>query len=78
MKEGIDMLTLVFMIRMLAVFGKVAVLALRGAWGLTKSLFSLIFLPFILIGLVLNGLIFIALPVLIVVGVVLLLTGVQA
>ena len=50
-----------------AVFGKVAVLALRGAWGLTKILFSLIFLPFILIGLVLNGLIFIALPVLIVV-----------
>ena len=77
MKEGIDMLTLVFMICMLAVFGKVAVLALRGAWGLTKILFSLIFLPFILIGLVLNGLIFIALPVLIVVGVVSLLAGAQ-
>ena len=77
MKEGIDMLTLIFMICMFAVFGKVAVLALRGAWGLTKILFSLIFLPFILIGLVLNGLIFIALPVLIVVGVVSLLAGEQ-
>ena len=77
MKEGIDMLTLIFMICMFAVFGKVAVLALRGAWGLTKILFSLIFLPFILIGLVLNGLIFIALPVLIVVGFVSLLAGAQ-
>ena len=63
---------------MFAVFGKVAVLALKGAWGLTKIMFSLIFLPFILIGLVLKGLIFIALPVLIVVGIVSLLAGVQA
>ena len=78
MKEGIDMLTLIFLICMFAVFGKVAVLALKGAWGLTKIMFSLIFLPFILIGLVLKGLIFIALPVLIVVGIVSLLAGVQA
>ena len=72
------MLTLIFLICMFAVFGKVAVLALKGAWGLTKILFSLIFLPFIIIGLVLKGLIFIALPVLIVVGIVSLLAGVQA
>lgn len=72
------MLTLIFIICMFAVFGKVALLAIRGAWGLTKVLFSLIFLPFILIGLVLKGLIFIALPVLIIFGIVALLTGVQA
>jgi len=72
------MLTLIFIICMFAVFGKVALLAIRGAWGLTKVLFSLIFLPFILIGLVLKGLIFIALPVLIIFGIVALLTDVQA
>ena len=77
MKEGIVMLTIIFIICMLAVFGKLAVLALRGAWGLTKILFSLIFLPFVLIGLVLKGLIFIALPVLIVIGIVSLLAGAQ-
>ena len=72
------MLTLIFIICMFAVFGKVALLAIRGAWGLTKVLFSLIFLPFILIGLVLKGLIFIALPVLTIFGIVALLTDVQA
>ena len=46
------MLTLLFVICMIAVFGKLAVLALRGAWGLTKIIFSLVFLPLILIGMV--------------------------
>ena len=72
------MLTMIFIICMFVVFGKVALLAIKGAWGLTKVLFSLIFLPFILIGLVLKGLIFIALPVLIIFGIVALLTGVQS
>ncbi len=72
------MLTLIFIICMFAVFGKVAFLAIRGAWGLTKVLFTLIFLPFILIGLVLKGLIFVALPILVILGIVSLLTGVQA
>ena len=70
------MLTMIFIICMIAVFGKLALLAVRGAWGLTKILFSLIFLPFILIGLVLKGLILIALPVLIVIGIVALIGGI--
>ena len=69
------MLTMIFIICMIAVFGKVAFLAVRGAWGLTKILFSLIILPFILIGLVFSGLIFIALPVLIIIGIVALIGG---
>ena len=69
------MLTIIFIICMFAVFGKLALLAVRGAWGLTKILFSLIFLPFILIGLVFSGLIFIALPVLIIIGIVALIGG---
>ena len=57
MRGGVDMLTLIFIICMIAVFGKLAVLAIKGAWGLTKILFSLVFLPFILIGLMIKGLI---------------------
>ena len=69
------MLTIIFIICMIAVFGKLALLAVRGAWGLTKILFSLIFLPFILIGLVFSGLIFIALPAVIIIGIVTLIAG---
>ena len=69
MKEGIKMLTLVFIICMIAVFGKIAGLALRGAWGLTKILLSLVFLPIILIGMVFSGLIVIALPALVIFGI---------
>ncbi len=68
------MLTLLFIIFMFTVFGKAAGLALRGAWGLTKILFSLVFLPVILIGMAIKGLIIIALPALIVFGILLLIS----
>jgi len=68
------MLTLIFIICMIAVFGKIAGLALRGAWGLTKILLSLVFLPLILMGMVFKGLFIIALPLLIVFGIASLLT----
>lgn len=64
------MLTLIFIICMLTVFCKMAGLALRGAWGLTKILFGLVLLPVILIGMVLKGLVVVALPALIIFGVV--------
>lgn len=66
------MLTLFFIICMFAVFGKIAGLALRGAWGLTKILLGLVFFPIILIGMVFSGLIVIALPALIIFGIVML------
>lgn len=69
------MLTLIFIICMLVIFGEVAGLALKGAWGLTKILFNLVFLPVILIGMVLSGLIVIALPVLIIFGIVALVAN---
>ena len=71
------MLTLLFVICMIAVFGKLAVLALRGAWGLTKIIFSLVFLPLILIGMVIKGLIILALPVLLIFGAIFLITELQ-
>lgn len=68
------MLTLIFTIFMLAIFGKIVLLVLKGTWGLTKIFFTLLFLPLILIGLVLKGLVVIALPVLIIFGAVALLS----
>ena len=63
------MLTLFFIILMIYVFGKLLILALKATWGLTKIFFRLIFLPFTLIALVFGGLISIALPVLVIIGI---------
>ena len=68
------MLTLIFIICMFVVFGKIAMLALKGAWGMTKVLVTLIFMPIILIGMLFKGLIVIAIPALIIFGAVALLT----
>ena len=66
------MLTLLFIILMFGVFGKMIGLAFRATWGITKICFHLVFLPIVLIALVLGGLVYIALPLLVVVGVVML------
>ena len=52
------MLTLLFIILMFGIFGKMIGLAFRATWGITKIFFRLIFLPLVLIGLVLEGLIY--------------------
>lgn len=62
------MLNLLFTILMIVVFGKILIFALRATWGITKILFSVVILPFVLVFLVLQGLIFIALPVLVIIG----------
>lgn len=67
------MLTILFLILMIAVFGKLIWLAIRAAWGITKILFSIVFLPIVLIALAVSGLMVVALPILIIVGLVALL-----
>ena len=69
------MLNLLFAILMIMVFGKLIGFAIRAAWGISKVLVTLVFLPLILIGLVLGGLIYLALPILFVVGLVTLFKG---
>lgn len=64
------MLTILFCILMIGVFGKLLVFALKGAWGVTKILFSIVFLPLILIGLAVAGFVYIALIAVIVIGIV--------
>ena len=62
------MITLIFIIFMFLIFGNILKVAIKMAWGVTKVLFSLVFLPVFLIVLVLVGLIKFALPILAIVG----------
>lgn len=68
------MISMIFTILMLAIFGRLLFFAIRLAWGFARVTLSLILLPLGLIGLVLKGLIKLALPVLIVIGIISILT----
>lgn len=63
------MWSLIFIVLMLVVFGKIFKFAIKATWGLAKIVISLVFLPLVLVGLVLSGLLVLALPILMVVGV---------
>lgn len=64
------MFTLLFLICMLGIFGKLLVFGLRAAWGVSKLLLTVVFFLVILIGMVFAGLIYLAFPILIIVGIV--------
>ena len=64
------MLTLIFIICMFGVFGKLFCCGVKAAWGSSKFVLTIVFLPLILLVMVAGGLISIALPVLLVFGVV--------
>lgn len=64
------MLTILFWILMFMTFGKILKFAIKAAWGITKIMVSLVFLPITLIFLVLQGLLILALPILLVVGII--------
>lgn len=69
------MLSLLFFILFFAVFGKMIGFAFRATWGLLKVLLVIVFLPLILVGLVFGGLLYIAFPILIIVGIISLITN---
>lgn len=69
------MLTLVFICLMIGVFGKLIGLAFKMTWGIAKVLFTLVFLPLVLIALTIGGLVTIALPLVVVVGIISLVCG---
>ncbi|MBO5461029.1 MAG: hypothetical protein J5983_04455 [Ruminococcus sp.] len=64
------MLNLIFIILMFIVFGKILWFALKAAWGISKIAFSVVLLPLFLIVLVIKGLVEIALPVLVIIGII--------
>ena len=62
------LLSLLFFIFLIAIFGKILIFAIGATWSIFKILMCIVFFPLVLVGLVLGGLIYIAFPVLIVVG----------
>ncbi|SFQ37715.1 hypothetical protein SAMN02910358_01809 [Lachnospiraceae bacterium XBB1006] len=66
-------LTLFFICLLLGFVGKLAILAFKATWGIAKILLFIIFLPLVLVGLVLGGLLYIAFPILIICGIIALL-----
>lgn len=66
------MLTLLFTILMLVVFGKLLVFSVRASWGIAKILLTVVFLPVIFIVMAFAGLMVLALPLLLIIGAVIL------
>ena len=64
------MLTIMMLFMFFVVFGKMLGFALRLGWGMLKIAAYLIFLPAIVLMMIFGGLIYIALPILIIVGIV--------
>ena len=64
------MLTILMMIMFFAVFGKLLFFALKVGWGMLKIAVYLIFLPAIVLMLIFGGLLYVALPILIIAGIV--------
>lgn len=69
------MMSLLFMILMIWIFWKLIKLSVKATWGIAKVLFTLVFLPIVLVVLVFAGLLSIAFPILLIVGVVTLIGG---
>ncbi len=69
------MMSLLFIILFVYIFGKLAGFALRATWSIMKMLFFFVFLPFVLVSLVLGGLLYVALPILVFIGIISLLAN---
>ena len=70
MKEVSVMMTLLFMVLFFAIFGKLIGFAFRASWSIMKVMLYIVFLPAILMIMLFGGLIYIALPILVIVGLV--------
>lgn len=65
--------TIIFGILLFSVVGKLISLAFKATWGILKIVFTVILFPVILIIMAVSGLMVVALPILIIVGIVLLI-----
>ena len=64
------MLSVLFTLFMIWIFVKILIFGIKAAWGISKLLITVVLLTLILIVLVACGLLYIAFPILIVVGIV--------
>lgn len=69
------MLSLLFAICMIWFIGKLFIFGIKASWGIMKLLCTVVFFPVILIGMVVGGLMYIAVPLLLIGGVVALATS---
>ena len=54
------MWTIIFVLLMIAIFGRILAWGIKAAWGLTKIVLVVVFFPLILIVFALSGLIFVS------------------
>lgn len=69
------MLSLLFAICMIWFIGKFFIFGVKASWRILKLLCTVVFFPVILIGMVVGGLIYIALPLLIIGGIIALISS---
>ena len=62
------MLTLISIFLFIAVFGRLMIFAIKLGWGILKFVGFLVFLPAIILGLIITGVVSVAIPALIVIG----------
>ena len=65
-------MAVLFLILMFMLFGKMIVFGIKAAWGLGKFVIGLILMPILIIGVIAAGLVYLALPLLAIAGVILL------
>nr|WP_317283676.1 hypothetical protein [uncultured Sellimonas sp.] len=71
------MLSLLFTICMIWIFGKLFILGVKATWSFSKFILTLIILPAVLIVMVIGGLLSVAFPILIVIGIISFLGNVK-
>ena len=69
------MLTFLFFVLLFGMFGKLIWLAVKAAWGISKIVFSIVFLPVVVLVLFFSGMVYVALGLLVAIGIVSLIKG---
>ena len=64
------MLTILFLIFLCGIFGKLFFFGIRAAWGISKFVLMVVFFPVILLGMLVVGLVKLAFPLLLIFGVI--------
>ena len=69
------MLTFLFFLLLFGIFGKLIWLAVKAAWGISKIVFSIVFLPVVVLVLFFSGMVYVALGLLVAIGIASLIKG---
>ena len=72
------MITLIFSVLLISVIVELLVLSVKLVWNIGKVLCCVVFFPLILIGLALSGMMVLAIPMLLAVGIISLVMGLAA